>query len=297
MTGDQKRVLAVVAGLVAVVLVGVLLVATRGDDPKQVETTAGETTSSEESADDDEADVQLDTTETTLRLEPVTPGPSTAPPPTQRPATAPKPSSAPPTAPVAAMQPSSGSVVTGDGALMARPTTATTRTLDAKRCPTAHQGWTSRDCGAVRATDLVLVWSIESKGSGLRAVLLRQSAGGQWTTVLAAEDPDGSRWSSIKVAADDVSGDGNPEIGFGFHLKGPQQALAVDLVEAPGRVVVHVDLPKGAAKVDPGRLDTWSAGAAGDQTVTHSVIQVADGAYRRTSTMEERRAELPPSEL
>jgi hypothetical protein len=180
---------------------------------------------------------------------------------------------------------------------MARPAAPVARTLDSKRCPTPHEGWSSRDCGALRSAGMVLVWSIETKGTGLRAVLLRQSAGGQWTTVLAASDDNGSKWSSIRVAADDVSGDGNPEIGFGFHLKGPQQALAVDLVEAPGRVVVHLDLPKGSAKVDPGRLDTWSAGTAGDQTVTHSVIQVADGAYRRTSTMEERRAELPPSEL
>lgn len=195
----------------------------------------------------------------------------------------------------AAGTPGDGDVVTGTGAVLTRPPdTTTTRPVDkAKGCHSAADpGWTIQDCGALRSGGGVLLWVVESKGKGLRTLVLRERTSGRWTVVLSALDDQGSTFSAVGVRGEDVSGDGHPELVFGFHRRDRERTLAVDVVDASPAVVVHRELPQGAARVSKGQLDTWAA--AGDG-FDHVVIRYASGAWRAGRPTRVARADVPPS--
>lgn len=262
--------LASVGGAVAVLLVVVvLLVVLGGDDGERV--AAGSTTTSSSSTS------TSSTTETTVELTPVT----TAPPTTAPPTTA----APPPT--TAAPQP----VVGGSGAILTKPAASEVRTSSGacESLATPGPGWTVT-CGAVTAKGgSELVWLLErrSSGDGTRTYVLRRTGPASWTVVLSALDPGGTRFSDVKVAVADVSGDGAQEIGFGFHVSGSGQILAVDLVEGPGVVAVHRDLPKGSARISSGQLNTWTPDTADPSAVIKQIIRFTGGAWRITSSAKE----------
>lgn len=234
-------------------------------------------------------------TDTTFALVPVTTGvpvpttPTTAPPVTGGVKVTPAPAAAP--GPAVGGPPP----LTGEGAVLAPPAPSSTRPIDkAKGCNSAADpGWRIVDCGALRTSGTVLVWLVEARGRGLRGLVLKEQAPGQWATVLRAADDDGTRFSSIGVRGEDVSGDGQPELAFGFHRRGSDRVLGFDLVDAAGAVAVHRDLPQGSVTLSKGEMSTWAA--TGDGRAQRAVIRHVGGAWRVATTETVDRAAVPPS--
>ena len=285
MTAAQRRALGVVGGLVVVVLLVVALTSRSGDGGdrlavKGVAENAPSTTTSAPPADDGPS--------TTLPLVPVTTG---VPIPD---AVEPPPSTAPPTATPAAPRPgttsagggtaaAAGTVVTAEGAVLARSPSGASRRVDkAKGCTSATaDGWAIEDCGALRTNGTVLLWLVETKGKASRALVLKEQTSGVWSIVLSAADVDGRSFARIGVRGEDVSGDGQPELVFGFHRKDAASTLAMDVVDATPAVVAHRDLPKGSVRLAAGEITTWAAAADGgyDQVA----IRYAGGAWRAST--------------
>ncbi|HET9442630.1 MAG TPA: hypothetical protein VFO65_04860, partial [Acidimicrobiales bacterium] len=196
-------------------------------------------------------------TETTYALLPVTSGvpiptvPTTAP--------APPPTAAPAPVPAAGVLTAGPPALGAQGALLAAPAAPVPRTIDkAKGCYSAvDPGWRVVQCGALKTKGTVLLWVVEARDKGLRALVVREVTPGQWAVVLAAADDDGSDWSSIGVRAEDLSGDGHPDLAFGFHRRTPDKVLAVDVVDAPGTVVLHHEVAGGVAQLAAGELALW----------------------------------------
>jgi hypothetical protein len=192
-------------------------------------------------------------------------------------------------------------VVTGQGAVLHPPASPETRVVPpGAGCEElGDNGWTVT-CGTAGAKDGVLAWVIETRsiaggGTARRALVLRRASGQQWTVVLRANDDSGSQFVGIKARVEDVSGDGASEIAFGFTRTGLSAVLAVDLVEGPGAVVVHRELPKGSARVSSGQLDTWRR--VDSTRYVHEVTQHRDGAWRIVGSAVVSASDVPPSQL
>jgi hypothetical protein len=182
-------------------------------------------------------------------------------------------------------------VVDGTGAVLARPSGTAVRPVDkAKGCNSANDdGWTIDDCGALRTNGTVLLWVVESKGKATRVLVLKEQTAGQWATLLRAGDGNGA-WSRVGVHAEDVSGDGQPELVFGFHGSAADKPLAVDLVDANANVAVHRDLAHGVAQTAKGSLTTWSAAGDGyDQ----QAITYAGGTWQASAPQRVPRSAAP----
>lgn len=233
-------------------------------------------------------------TETTYALLPVTSGvpiptvPTTAP--------APPPTAAPAPVPTAGVVTAGPPVLGPQGALLAAPGTPAPRTIDkAKGCNSAvDPGWRVVQCGALRTKGMVLLWVVEARDKGLRALVVREVTPGQWAVVLSAADDDGSAWSSVGVRAEDVSGDGQPDLAFGFHRRTADKVLAVDVVEAPGTVVLHQEVPGGVAQLAKGELALWRVLP---DRAEHLVVRFDGTAWRLVSTTPVEKASVPPSML
>ncbi|MEY2566403.1 MAG: hypothetical protein QOE35_932 [Actinomycetota bacterium] len=192
-------------------------------------------------------------------------------------------------------------VVTGQGAVLREPATSETRVLapGAGCDQLGDNGWTVT-CGMVGAKGGVLAWLLETRDTAAgstarRALVLRRASGQQWTVALRVTDDSASQFTDIKVRTEDVSGDGASEIAFGFSRTGASSVLAVDLVEGPGTVVVHRDLPKGVARVSSGQLDTWRR--ADSTHDVHEVIQFRSGAWHVVASAVVPASDVPPSQL
>ncbi|HVF32420.1 MAG TPA: hypothetical protein VM933_05210 [Acidimicrobiales bacterium] len=281
MTAQRRRALGLVGGLLAVVLAA-LAFSARGDDGDDrlavrgvAENAPSTTTSAVPEADGGPS--------TTLPLVPVTTG---VPVPD---AFEPPPSTAPPTATPGAPRPAAttggdaGTVVTGQGAVLTRSPSGATRKVDkAKGCTSATaDGWKIEDCGALRTSGTVLLWLVEAKGRASRALVLKEQTSGTWTVVLSAADVDGTAFDRIGVRGEDVSGDGQPELVFGFHRKDAARTLSMDVVDAAPAVVVHRDLAGGRVRLAKGEITTWAAAADGTPGAYDQVaIRFVDGAWR-----------------
>jgi hypothetical protein len=308
--------LGAVGGLIVVVLVLVAVAAMGGGGGKGRLEVAGKTKAKAKDAAAD-GHGRSASTATTYALVPVTGG---APLPTTTAKPPPKPPPPPPDAVAAAREPTQPTVpppggslpngtaapqqppaLHGDGAVLVKPRAdpAPARSVDkAKGCySAADPGWRIVDCGALKRPDVVLLWLTEQhpKTKGLRALVLRERTPGQWATVLQAMDDDATRFTRIGVSGEDASGDGRPELVFGFHLRTPDKALAIDVVEAPGATTLHRDLPGPATSVraQPGQLDTWATQDA--TTAVHQTIKVIAGGWRVAATETAPRSGVPPS--
>ena len=299
MTAQQRRALGVVGGLL-VVLLAFVAVAARGNDDddrlavRGVAENAPSTTSTSEPPEDGGPS-------TTLPLVPVTTG---VPVPN---ATEAPPATAPPTATPAAPRtgttgattaPAAGTTVTGEGALLARSPSGATRKVDkAKGCTSATADtWKIQECGALRTGGTVLLWIVETKGKGRRALVLKEQTSGTWSVILSAADVDGTRFEKIGVRGEDVSGDGQPELVFGFHGKDAADTLGMDVVDAAPTVVVHRNLPKGSARLAKGEITTWAAAADGTANAYDQVaIRFAGGAWRASAAQRVDRSAVGAS--
>lgn len=272
-----------IGGLAAVVLaafVTLLVVWANDDSPDTV--VAGTSTSSAPTS---------TSTSTSTTVSPATS--STATSTTAAPA-ATTPTAAPPTT---AVQP----IVTGQGAVLAPPASPDVRTVPAGgNCSAlADAGWEAT-CGTTGAKDAVLAWVVETRQTELgrtarRVLIFRRGSGQQWTLVLRAGDESGTQYTDIRARVEDVSGDGTGEIAVGFRRVGASAVLDVDLVEGPGVVAVHRELPRGAARVSSGQLDTWRR--LDSSRFSHEVIQFRDRAWRIVGSAVVPAGDVPPSQL
>ena len=295
MTVQQRRALGLVGAAAALVAL-VLALTSKGDDDRLavrgVAENAPSTTTSTTAPDDDGSD-------TTVPLVPVTtgvpvPNATEAPPPTAPPSATP---AAPRAATGAGGPAAAGSaVVTGEGATLTRSPSGATRSVDkAKGCTsaTASDGWKIEECGALRTSGTVLLWLVESKGKAMRALVLKEQTSGRWLIVLSAADVNGSTFAKIGVRGEDVSGDGQPELVFGFHRKDAASTLSMDVVDASPAVVVHRDLAKGAVRLAKGEITTWAAAADGN--FDQVAIGFSAGAWRAAAAQSVPRSAVPPS--
>jgi hypothetical protein len=270
----------VIGSLAALALaILVTLITLRDDDGDGDRVTAGSTTSSS-------------TTSTSTSTSTTT---TTAPSTTSSPTTAAPATTATPTTVVFP-------VVTGQGAVLRPPATAETRTVPLNTgCEgLGDPGWTVA-CGTANARGGVLAWVVESMSTAggetaRRAMVFRRGAGGQqWSLVLQASDDSGAQFTAIRARVEDLSGDGPSEIAFGFTRVGASGVLAVDVVEGPGNLVVHRELPRGVARVSSGQLDTWRRSSS--TQYAHEVIQFRDNAWRIVASASVPASDVPPSQL
>lgn len=273
LTPQQKRVVAVLAGLTGLLLVALLVALAVRDDPDESVVVDATTTTTSSTVPEE--------TTTTVDL------PSST---TVAPTTTAKPSSTTTSAP-----PPPKPVIDGRGAVLTAPPSTMRREMAGNDCATlAEDGWTP-ECGLFTGKgSTAMAWLVEERAGAYRASVLRRGQGRQWTVVLHARDDDGSRFADVNVRVADVSGDGPAEAVFGFRRKGFDNVLSVDVVEGPGSVVVHRDSIKGSARVTTGQLDLWEA--SGSQ-YDHLTIRVADGAWRIVANVKVSPAEVPPSQL
>lgn len=304
MTTPQRRAVAVVLGL-AVVLGTVLLLTSgsggRGDEQRL--SVRGRAASAPTTIALPPVTTEApETSGTTIPLVPLTTGvpvpDAVEPPPTTAAPTATRGtprttvaaggSGAPATAPAGA------TTVTGAGAVLTRPADPGLRTVDkAKGCNSAHDpGWSVEKCGALRSGSTVLLWVVETKGKGRRTLVLKEQPNAKWAVVLAVKDDTGAAFSSVGVRGEDVSGDGQPELLFGFHRRGSEGRMSVDVVDASTSVVVHRELTKGSVRAAGGRLETWTAAEEGFDQV---VISFAGGAWKASAPKRVAGGAVPPS--
>jgi hypothetical protein len=283
-TPAQRRALLIAGGIVAVaaVVIAVLVLPggdDDGDDVATVTSTSLETTTT--------------VRPTTIPLQPVT-----TPPPGETTTTT-------GIATTAAPAP----VVDGQGAVLARPATASTRTRpQGSGCASLGMTGYSVRCGEVEDGSDTFAWLVERHNvtGGIRVSVLREAGEDRFTVVLEALDdgPAGpARFSAVGVRSQDLSADGTPEFVFGFRNQGSGAILDVDVVDAPGRVVVHRSLDKGRAEVSDGRLDVWAAefgpndASCCPSRYRHGLIRRTEGAWRLVSSTLEPPGAVPEGDF
>jgi hypothetical protein len=193
------------------------------------------------------------------------------------------PSDAPTTLPALSTTspPVAGNTVTADGAFLQAPASTQVRPLGSNGdCQALVDKGFSGTCGVVGSLAYLVERSLAT--NGWRAYVFSvDTQKNTATVVLQSLDDAGADYTQVKVVAADVVGDGSRLIGFGFHLAGNTQTLAVDMVDGTGAVVMHRDLAHGSAWMSVGSFDDWVLGS-GDAAggYTHTVIHYTGGAWR-----------------
>ena len=297
MTRGQRWLLGAVGCLIVVVSLAWIAAASGSDGEREL---AADSSSRASEGDEDGSSASTDTT---LPLVPVTGG-APLPPTSTTPPSVPLPTpeqiaAATPTTVASAAAPTSAPsgppALTAEGALLVRPAADSVRAIDkARGCNSAvDAGWKIVECGALRRDDAVLIWTVQAKGKGLRATVLRERTAGEWLTVLVASDESGARWAKIGVRGEDVSGDGRPDLVFGFRSRAADRALGVDVVDGPGTVGMHRGLAQGSVRVEKGALHGWTALA--DGSYEHETYKWLANAWRIAATERVRADAVPPS--
>jgi len=172
----------------------------------------------------------------------------------------------------------------------------------------------SGDCGVATMAGGRTMWVLESKtvagsaGAANFAHVYTFSLDlGGWVEQLRASDPQARLWSSIRVAAADLTGDGKPELLFAFHFLGSGSDLGLDIVvNADGVPVVAAhpdDAVHGSVVLSDGRIDQYLAqfpnGAPNccPPFFLRRTIEYVDGSFRVTSVGKVKPDQVPPSGL
>jgi hypothetical protein len=198
-------------------------------------------------------------------------------------------------------------VVSAAGAVLKTPGTPTTRTLSATGCKSlgSGEGW-AVECGTAHAKGgTTLIWLVEEKAgtpygapAGRRVYVFAPAPAGApaYRSLLEARDEDASKWALVVAKVVDLSGDGAEDVAVGFRSAG-SGALALDVVEGPGAVTAHRDLPRGAARVSTGQCNTWAESASAPGRFDNDVIRWQDGAWRVVLRSQVAEADVPPSQF
>ena len=230
----RTRILLVIVALASIGTITAVVVSGGDDAPKTGPATSGPTTSTTTS--------------------------STTPPPT--------PLAPPPAGPTPDATP-----VDASGAVLSAPPPPATKSSEppAAECHAlGDTSWSVEDCAKVAMAGGERVWLTEHKpvpGSATEAwrayVLHWSQANGGWVVDLLFEDDAAAQVFDVNVLASDLTGDGKPELVFGFHYTGTGSILGYDVVtDGPGASVatrVHRELSHGAALVADGKITDYDA--------------------------------------
>jgi hypothetical protein len=177
--------------------------------------------------------------------------------------------------------------VTGSGAILTAPGAPDVRKEDAPNdCASlVDEGWESLDCKAAAQGPGGLTYLVEVQpmpsAIATRAYIFRERPDGSYQLVLRAEDDSGTHYVASEVEAALVPTSSGPAvIALGF-LEDNGNLLAMDVVEPPGIVAAHRDLPDGAVLASPHGLETWSGPTQpGGNVYTHDTLADTGGAWR-----------------
>ena len=126
------------------------------------------------------------------------------------------------------------------------------------------------ECGEVPVADTRVVWVVErdTTTAGANSFTARvftfvPDAGG-WVEWLQAGDPSGDRWSDVNVLPTDLTGDGVPELLFGFREVDEPLTLEYDIVgydqNGIPQVLAHPnDAARGSVVVAGGEILEYAA--------------------------------------
>jgi hypothetical protein len=135
-----------------------------------------------------------------------------------------------------------GTVVTSQGATLEaapQPTVQSTQGPSTDCHGLGDAGFTVDDCGRVEMAGGTRVWLVETKPATaasapfkpLRAYVMHFSQGrGAWLVDLRHADDAGQTVTGVRVREADLTGDGKPELVFGFRVSGSGAILAYDIV-------------------------------------------------------------------
>ena len=128
-----------------------------------------------------------------------------------------------------------------------------------------------------------------------------------WVEQLRASDPQARLWTSIRVVAVDLTGDGKPELVFGFHYLGSGSDLGLDIVANDDGVPVVAAHPDaavhGSVVIAGGRVVQYQAqfpaGAPNccPPFFLRRTIEYRDGAFLVTSVVKVKPDQVPASTL
>lgn len=207
--------------------------------------------------------------DSTIPVDTTTPPETTSPPETTK-------------APVTTVAPSELSLST-DGTLFQA---ASDRALwdDAVGCDSiATQSGAAGDCDRLSIGGVNIAWVLDAGGG---ATVLQNDPGvdepGTWNVELETGSTP-----SRRPLVTDVTGDGQPELLFGFRS---DSSLTVDIVEirdGNAGVVLHLDLPGGRVSAGDGQLDVWQQSEAGSfehWTVTRNSGRWTKDGFERTAS-------------
>jgi hypothetical protein len=126
------------------------------------------------------------------------------------------------------------------------------------------------ECGEVPVADTRVVWVVQrdtttaGASSFTARVFTFVSDAGGWVEWLQASDPSGDRWSDVNVLPADLTGDGVPELLFGFREVDERLTLEYDIVgydqNGIPQVVAHPnDAARGSVVVAGGEILEYAA--------------------------------------
>ena len=178
--------------------------------------------------------------------------------------------------------------ITGDGALLTPPSQPSSRSYDDRRgCQSlADDGW-SAQCEVLSSPAGKAAWLVEYQGAGgvgdesvpKRALLYRSGPGNRWTLALRASDDAGSAWESVAARTADVEGDNTPKAIYSFALRSGNSTRVIDIAEASGEVVLHLQVDRAVARLAPGGgIEYWTPANA--DTFQHRLIRYENRAWR-----------------
>lgn len=194
-----------------------------------------------------------------------------------------------------------GSPLSAAGAFLVaafQPTVQSTQPPTAGCATLVDTGWTSDKCGPAEMAGGTRVWLVEKKAAVpstlWRARILTWSQGkGAWLVDLAftnegaapGKQPD-IDLTAVNVKAADLTGDGKPELVFGYRSSGTGGYLAYDIVtdspvSGPAVAAARNGLTKGQAAVAGGVITEY-AGTSSNATpgpFDKSVVQYSAGVF------------------
>ncbi|HEX7277575.1 MAG TPA: hypothetical protein VF244_09405, partial [Acidimicrobiales bacterium] len=188
-----------------------------------------------------------------------------------------------------------------------QPTVQSTEGPDTDCALLGDAGWTVDKCDRVAMAGGERVWLTEFRPSGpfkeYRAFVLQWSQGkGAWLTHLRLAEGDGI--AEVNVREADLTGDGSPELVFGFHMTGSGSILAYDVVvDGPGglaTVAASRGLSHGRATVATGLItDSEAKYPNNAPNCCPAYIQVSEvtysgGTFRVTETAKNDPGTGPP---
>jgi hypothetical protein len=190
--------------------------------------------------------------------------------------------------------------ITGAGAVLAPPPTPDVRKEDAPNdCASlVDSGWESLDCKATATAPGGLTYVVEAlplpSYVSVRVLIFRQAPNGADELILRADDDNGSHFvtGELEAAVVPIAG-GSPVIAVGF-LEDNGNVLAMDVVEQPGVVAVHRDLPDGSVLASSNGLETWAGPAQpGTAPYTHDTLEDVGGSWRVVARQLVPAADVP----